>query len=100
MRERIACKTCKLRDKCNDLYPIVGVTPVDKGRPRMDICEEQLKEADNLLTLICEEIEKVENPYMGSRSPKHIDYGISQQPEFGAFEDCRLEILSLLRSEE
>ena len=56
-----------------------------------------LHETDAILTLISEEIEKVENPYAGSRDPKHIDYGMSQQPEFGAFEDCRNEILSLLK---
>ena len=43
---------------------------------------------DELITLACEEIEKVENPY-----PCNEDWIVSR----GGFEDCRQKILALLR---
>ena len=45
---------------------------------------------DQILSLICEEIEKVENPYI------RLEKTIGKRFTF-AFEDCRQKILSLLR---
>ncbi|MCJ7634856.1 hypothetical protein MUP77_21015 [Candidatus Bathyarchaeota archaeon] len=49
--------------------------------------------ADAMLKAICEEIEKVENPYF----LKDIDGGYyNKYPEFEIFEDARKKILALL----
>ena len=59
-----------------------------KGKPQS--CSEV---RDKILTLICEEIEKVENPYDETG-------GAFEMKGYSVFEDCRQKILALLRPVE
>jgi len=48
---------------------------------------------DKILTLISEEIEKVENPYMEQTR----DGECNIYPDFGIFEECRQKILAMFK---
>ena len=96
MREKIACETCELKGKCNDLSPIVDVMPGNKGRPRMDCCERQLERADQILSLTREEIEKIPNPFP-QLDPDLTRQNPSLKQNQMGFEDCRQKILAILK---
>ena len=52
---------------------------------------DKLRKADQILTLISEEIKKVENPYIPIRS------GTSDADRANTFESCRQKILAQLK---
>jgi len=86
MKEKIAKKRAE-----QEGYNHYEEYPEDSGVKRL--CRQQ---ADQILTLITEEIENVENPYI---VVEERDNGIEFKQMMGAFEfeQCRKKILALLK---
>lgn len=76
-------------DGCvTDCYDLGGEEPC--VREVLTPCTLQFLITDKIITLICEEIENVRNPYKSEQ----------KRLRFNSFEKCRYEILDLLRSKE
>jgi len=88
MREKIAGVIPADCEGCVDTGYECGIEP--------DPCGLQVAVADQILTLICEEIEKVENPYEDT-GRKSIGGLYELSLERLSFEECRQKILSLLQ---
>jgi len=80
-----------MREKIKEILKLAQHQDVGEG----DISFEEFW-SDQILTLICEEIEKVENPYEDT-GRKSIGGLYELSLERLSFEECRQKILSLLQ---